>query len=240
MKNKKGFTLAEVMIVIAIIVILSGATAIGVVSWLNNAKNTAANLEANNGENFENEARESIRKIGGTAGSLQQPTETLQGTNQPTGTQGTQETQGTQGTQATQQTRETKETQATQQTQQSQQSQEQTQASQNNGGGETTVGNVSANLVKQGEKQQGVVSITGEGNTQKVILQNGDGWCDTNAAFTIVKNGNTYTLKMPNSDFRWQMDSNVFPDMWKSPIPDYTLTPERISYLENTWGIKLK
>ncbi|MBE7070218.1 MAG: prepilin-type N-terminal cleavage/methylation domain-containing protein [Ruminococcaceae bacterium] len=79
MKNKKGFTLAEVMIVVAIIVILSGATTIGIVSMLRNAQNTAANLEAENGDNFEASAREKVNKIGGTAGSMQQQTETLQG-----------------------------------------------------------------------------------------------------------------------------------------------------------------
>lgn len=79
MKNKKGFTLAEVMIVVAIIVILSGATTIGIVSMLRNAQNTAANLEAENGDNFEASAREKVKKIGGTAGSMQQQTETLQG-----------------------------------------------------------------------------------------------------------------------------------------------------------------
>ncbi len=69
MYNKKGFTLAEMLLVIGIIVILSGATAIGVISWVNNAKNTAANLEANNGDHFEQEALESVKKIAGTAGS---------------------------------------------------------------------------------------------------------------------------------------------------------------------------
>ena len=102
MKNRKGFTLAEMMIVIAIVVILSGATVIGVVSWLNNAKTTAANLEANNGDNFEKEEMESIKKIGGTAGSLQQPTETLQGGSGGSGgtTKATQATQATQGNQS--------------------------------------------------------------------------------------------------------------------------------------------
>ena len=57
------------LLVIGIIVILSGATAIGVISWVNNAKNTAANLEANNGDHFEQEALESVKKIAGTAGS---------------------------------------------------------------------------------------------------------------------------------------------------------------------------
>ena len=53
LKNKKGFSLAELMIVIAIIVILSGATAVGVVSWVNKAQKTRENVELKNCDNFE-------------------------------------------------------------------------------------------------------------------------------------------------------------------------------------------
>ena len=67
MRNKKGFTLAEVLIVVAIIVILAGATAVGVVSWLNNAKNAQNNVLSNNGDNFENEARLAVETANGTA-----------------------------------------------------------------------------------------------------------------------------------------------------------------------------
>ena len=89
--NKKGFTLSEMLMVIAIIVILSGATAIGVVSWLNNAKNTAARLEQNNGDNFEKDARGEVESVRGTAGShvvqqtnLNTPAPTAAPTSKPT------------------------------------------------------------------------------------------------------------------------------------------------------------
>lgn len=89
--NKKGFTLSEMLMVIAIIVILSGATAIGVVSWLNNAKNTAARLEQNNGDNFEKAARGEVESVRGTAGShvvqqtnLNTPAPTAAPTSKPT------------------------------------------------------------------------------------------------------------------------------------------------------------
>ncbi len=65
MRNKKGFSLAEMMIVIAIIVILAGATAVGVVSWLNNAKNAQNNVLSNNGDNFENAARLAVETAKG-------------------------------------------------------------------------------------------------------------------------------------------------------------------------------
>jgi prepilin-type N-terminal cleavage/methylation domain-containing protein len=240
MKNRKGFTLAEMMIVIAVIVILSGATAIGVVSWLNNAKNTAANLEANNGDNFEKEEMESIKKIGGVGASMQQPTETLQGTNQQTQqTQGTQSTQQ-QGQGETQGTRETKETQGTTQTQQTQAQETQQQSS----GGETTVGNVTTTIVGPDDKKSGVTSLSGTGNTQTFTLQKlqdgGNVW-RADATFTITKNSDgTYTLKVPSSDARYMLNQNVFEGLWKSPIPDYKLTPSQISNLRDEFGINLK
>ena len=67
--NKKGFTLSEMLIVVAIIVILSGATAIGIVSSINKAKQNAAKLEENNGDNFESEAMRDVFTAKGTLGS---------------------------------------------------------------------------------------------------------------------------------------------------------------------------
>ena len=67
--NKKGFTLSELLMVLAIIVILSGATAIGIVSSINKAKENAAKLEQNNGNNFESEAMEAVLTAKGTVGS---------------------------------------------------------------------------------------------------------------------------------------------------------------------------
>ena len=76
LKNKKGFTLAEILLVIAIIVILSGATVIGVASWLNSSKATAEKI-AHDAADFEPAANESVKKKKGTLGSLPQETETL-------------------------------------------------------------------------------------------------------------------------------------------------------------------
>ena len=55
LKNRKGFTLAEVLLVVAIVVILSGATIIGVASWVNSAEATA-NKAKQNSANFEADA----------------------------------------------------------------------------------------------------------------------------------------------------------------------------------------
>ena len=69
MINKKGFTLSELLMVIAIIVILSGATMIGVVSTINKTRENAAKLEENNGDNFESEAMMAVESAKGTAPS---------------------------------------------------------------------------------------------------------------------------------------------------------------------------
>lgn len=61
-RNKKGFTLAEIMLVIAIIVIVSAAAVIGVAVTLNSAKSTTSDLEKHN-EEFENDAWAKVKSI---------------------------------------------------------------------------------------------------------------------------------------------------------------------------------
>ena len=108
MRNKKGFTLAEVLIVVAIIVILAGATAVGVVSWLNNAKNAQNNVLSNNGDNFENAARLAVETANGTAPAWVGESATV---NPVTTT--TKETEGTTTKKETEGTTTSKETEGT-------------------------------------------------------------------------------------------------------------------------------
>ena len=77
MRNKKGFTLVELLVVIGIIVVLSGATIVGVVSWVNNAKNTKEKVLNSNGENFENDARLAVETFAGKAPEYVKEKETL-------------------------------------------------------------------------------------------------------------------------------------------------------------------
>lgn len=215
------------MIVIAVIVILSGATAIGVVSWLNNAKNTAANLEANNGDNFEKEEMESIKKIGGMGASMQQPTETLQGTNQQT-----QQTQQTQGT------RETKETQGTTQTQQTQETQASTTATTkaSGSGGVSVPSNYNYVLDEHGNPH-GVVGMTSapttSGNTTTLYITDLNGY--NKLTISIEKKNDGYYIHLGNAQYNLQ-GNNGFPN-YVNNQGDYKLDAQQKAWLASNYGV---
>ncbi|MCR5616620.1 MAG: prepilin-type N-terminal cleavage/methylation domain-containing protein [Saccharofermentans sp.] len=93
LKNRKGFTLAEILLVVAIIAILSGATVIGVASWVNSSKQTAEQL-THNAADFEPGAYASVKAKKGTLPSYVEETETLN-TGETEGTKSTQESKET-------------------------------------------------------------------------------------------------------------------------------------------------
>ena len=68
LKNRKGFTLTEILLVVAIVVILSGATVIGVASWVNSAQATASKAK-NDSANFEADAVLEVNKKKGYVNS---------------------------------------------------------------------------------------------------------------------------------------------------------------------------
>ena len=49
-KNKKGFTLVEMVLVIAIIVILAGVLVMGIGTYIQRAKNAASSVASHNSE----------------------------------------------------------------------------------------------------------------------------------------------------------------------------------------------
>lgn len=61
--SKRGFTLTEILIVTAIIIIVSAAAFTGVAITLSRAQETKKNLTENNGDNFENAARSEVEAI---------------------------------------------------------------------------------------------------------------------------------------------------------------------------------
>lgn len=263
LKNRRGFTLAEILLVVAIVVVLSGATIIGVASWVNQSQATANQLTAKSAD-FEKDAVKDVNEKKGTLKDNPIETESL-----PTGQQNGGNGNGGNGNGGDVNggngnsggdvnggngnggsgnggngngggnedpvvTTTAEETTTTT-----------TKASESQASGTpTTVGNITAVIVGANDKVSGVTSLSGDGNTQTFSLQKlqdgGNVWRDS-AKFTITKNGDgTYTLKVPTSDARYMLNQSVFEGLWKSPIPDYKLTPAQISNLQSEFGINLK
>ena len=64
MRNgKRGFTLLEIITVVAIIVIIAGVAVVGVTVTLQRANATKAYLEDHNGNNFESDARNTVKNL---------------------------------------------------------------------------------------------------------------------------------------------------------------------------------
>lgn len=72
-KTKKGFTLMEIVTVVAIIVIVSSAAFVGVAVTVQRAKDSKKLLDDNKGDNFELVARASVREITANAGDAVDP-----------------------------------------------------------------------------------------------------------------------------------------------------------------------
>ena len=86
----------------------------------------------------------------------------------------------------------------------------------------------------QNNNDKGVASIvnSSDGKTQTVVIQN-NVW--NQAGFTITKNGSSYTLNFTSGN-KYIVDSNVFKDLWKGD--PYVLTPEQMAYLTNNYGLQ--
>ncbi len=75
-KSKNGFTLIEIVIVISIIVIISGATFVGIDAVLERANRNAQELEENHGANFEAEAWATVKNLSVDIDSFKETSET--------------------------------------------------------------------------------------------------------------------------------------------------------------------
>ena len=52
--SKRGFTLTEIIVVVAIMVVVASAAFVGIAVTINRANDTSARLQRENGSNFEN------------------------------------------------------------------------------------------------------------------------------------------------------------------------------------------
>ena len=72
--SRRGFTLVEIVLVIAIVVLLSAVSVIGIAATMSKAKNNQMKLEAQHGDNFEVVAWGQVNSIGvGSGGLYDQP-----------------------------------------------------------------------------------------------------------------------------------------------------------------------
>lgn len=255
MKNsKKGFTLSEVLIVVAIIVIVSAAGMAGIAIAVQDANARGEKIQQLHGEgNWEAEANQKIKENVPVAGddevleeSLDTPTPTAgatsdseildEGTPTPTagsGSAGTGTDSGSTGTGTD--TGSTGTNTGSTGTNTGSDSSSSTDVITDAPGGNSgsTGGGVTATngLVTSGK---GVSALTSSSSGVTTVTVQNDNW--NKATFTITDTGDGYELNF-TGDNKYILDQNVFKDMWKGE--SYTLNSDQINYLKNTYGLSI-
>ena len=234
--SKRGFTLTEILLVTGIIVLVSAAAFVGVAVTLNRARD-ASDDARNHADNFELEARSWIETITPNKADF-----ASQSYYEPESESSESETESETSESTTESTVDGfVATNTPKPTPTNTPTPTPTKAPTNTpkpSGTIKTEGHVTANMVEKYTHNRGVVTLSGSGNTQTLTLQSADGWYDPNAKFTITKTNTGYTLTVPQHDFRYQMDQNLFKELYKT----YTykdLNQDQINYLRDTWGITL-
>lgn len=255
-KSKKGFTLTEVMIVVAIIVIVSAAGMAGIAIAVQDADKRGQKIQQLHGEgNWEAAANETIKDNVPTLGpeteyneSLDTPTptagaasdsETLdEGTPTPTagsGSAGTGTGSGSTGTGTGGGTTDADTGSTGTGTGTGSGSSSSTDVITDAPGGNSgsTGGGVTATngLVTSGK---GVSALTSSSSGVTTVTVQNDNW--NKATFTITDTGDGYELNF-TGDNKYILDQNVFKDMWKGE--SYTLNSDQINYLKNTYGLSI-
>ena len=234
MKNKRGFTLVEIMITVGIIVIVAAAGTIGVVISLRRSKEKAANLSAG-AQNFESEAIENLGQLNAN-NEYVPPVQTKlpEDTATPTPGPGTvtptvEPTAGPSSAPTSAPTTAPTVTQAPTSAPTSAPTTAPT--SGGSGGASNSAGTVSSSSTVSGtDGSVGVVSISSSSNPSVTVSQ---GW-NNNCTFTLTKNSNgTYT--MSNISQKWVVGS--IHDIWSSD--SIVLNDSDMNYLNNTFGLKI-
>ena len=240
--NKKGFTLTEIIIVVAIIVILAGAGLTGVLVSIHDYNVYKQNLEENGGYQFEADARTAIENLIKGGGTYKPrtiklndpPTEPASATPTPGGGGGDTPTDPTDPTSPTAPT-DTEPSSSSSQTEPTSTSAQTPDPAlpSNNGGGGGGGGIPTPPIVTSGK---GVYGFTKNGDKTTVITGN-DPW--NKARFTITGSSGNYTLTFNDGDGfnKYTVDQNVFPDLWKNQ--PYTLNSNQKNYLKNTYGLSI-
>jgi len=223
-KNKKAFTLTEMIIVVAIIVVLAGAGLVGIVVNIRQYQAYKSNLEATGGDNFEADARTAIENILKGSGAYNARTASLQSpTNTPTATP----TPTPEGSSAAATATPASDSSAAEATA----TPTPASSSDSGSGSSTSSGNVSASSIVTSGK--GVSQLTTTSSGYSVTVQN-DQW--NTVSFSLTESSGSYTMTFTGGN-RYILDQTVFSELWSHD--SYTLNSTQISYLNSTFGLSI-
>ena len=232
--SKKGFTLTEIIIVVAIIVIISGAAIAGVAVTVAQANERGEQMYNLYGEgNWEKDANATIAALKPTLGDEQIDEADVDGPEEGGNTEDQDKLDPTPTpvnvdptdppptdppptdppptdpppTDPPPKTDPDPETPS--------------------GGGVTATNG----LVTSGK---GVSALTSSSSGVTTVTVQNDNW--NKATFTVTDTGDGYELNF-TGDNKYILDQNVFKDMWKGE--PYTLNSDQINYLKNTYGLSI-
>lgn len=244
--SKKGFTLTEIMIVVAIFVIVSAAAFVGIAITLNNAKDNSARLKAEHDrDNFELEARTAIENLTKNAAEFfdipyytpdSGSSETSESTEPETteseeiggggGGGGGGSTEGENGDEITPTPSPTSTPTPTPSPSPS--------PTPEPSSGSVTVGKVTVPGGYNTEMNNGVgvMSVTEtSGGGYKINVHT-----STNKmTITLKPSGNTYIMTV-TKDMQWMLDGM---EGYDYNTKSYTLTPSQLTWIQNKWGFKI-
>lgn len=237
--SKRGFTLTEILIVTAIVVLVSAAAFAGVAITLSRARETQKNLKENNGDNFEVAARSEVDAINENAADFAEIP-----SYKPKDSEATEESsedesseESTNGGGGDVDPKETP-TPLPTNTPTPKPSQTSETSKKQSSGNVTWGATVSAGNNGTGNGQQGVISATTDGDVTTFFMTRNNGWDAENVTITEKSNGK-YEIDLGSRGMSDSFKNDSCPDMNWGDIK-FELTNGQITYLKNKYGIVLK
>ncbi|MBR4430684.1 MAG: type II secretion system protein [Clostridiales bacterium] len=239
--SKRGFTLTEILIVTAIVVLVSAAAFTGVAITLSRARETQKNLKENNGDNFENAARSEVDAINENAADFAEipsykPKDSEATESSDESSEGSESSTNGGGNNGEPNTPTPRPTATNTPTPKPSQTSE---TSKKQSSGNVTWGaTVSAGNNGTGNGQQGVISATTDGDVTTFFMTRNNGWDAENVTITEKSNGK-YEINLGTRGMSDSFKNDKCPDMNWGDI-QFELTSGQITYLKNKYGIVLK
>ena len=240
--SKRGFTLTEIIIVVAIMVIVASAAFVGVAVTLENARRNSDEVNRRHGvgedgkDLFEAEAWEEIDELTKDAAnffdvSLYKPSKPTN-TPTPSPTPTPADTSGGDGDKEPLQSSESSKSS------ESSESSENTVETDPPSGNVTWGSTVSAGNQGTGDGKQGVISASTSGNVTTFYMTRNNGWDASDVTITEIADGK-YKINLGNRGMSDSFKNDGCPDMnWGDE--QFELTTGQKNYLKNKYGIVLK